>query len=327
MSKRILVSFLLAALGATATFAQGDADQKERAKAKEKAESEPLAPSVVEFPMTWGARSYLGVYLEEVTADRVKELNLPEERGAIVMKVIAGSPAEKAGLKENDVIVSFNGRRVDSVRELQRLLGETPEGRNVAIEVVRGGRTQTIAATLTKRSQEPPFYNFQGKLGEDFFKNNEEAMRRAEEALKRSQENLKGKSWGDFGNFNFVGPGQFMFFQGGRLGIGAESLTAQLGDYFGVKDGRGVLVTDVRENTPAANAGLKAGDVIIEVDGQKIDNLPALVTEIDKKPEGAVTLKVIRNRGEQTITVMLEKNERRSTIRPRARIMRMTSTV
>ena len=106
------------------------------------------------MPMGFNEGSYLGVYLEEVTPERAKELGLKEERGALVMKVVEGSPADKAGLKENDTIVSFNGRRVDSVREMQRMLGETPVGRNVTIEIVRGGSQQTISATLSKRSSD-----------------------------------------------------------------------------------------------------------------------------------------------------------------------------
>src|SRR5437868_14124714 len=84
------------------------------------------APFQDAFTYTFNAdSSYLGVFLEEVSSERAKELRLSEERGAIVMKVVEGSPAEKAGLKENDVIVGFNGRQVDSVRELQRLMRYT----------------------------------------------------------------------------------------------------------------------------------------------------------------------------------------------------------
>ncbi|HEY6329972.1 MAG TPA: PDZ domain-containing protein [Blastocatellia bacterium] len=91
---------------------------------------------------------YLGVYLEEVTPERKKELGLSEERGAIVMKVLKDSPADKAGLKENDVVVSFNGRRVDSVMELQRLFRETPPGRKVSVEIIRAGSPLTVTATM-----------------------------------------------------------------------------------------------------------------------------------------------------------------------------------
>ena len=172
---------------------QADASQKEE-KLKEKA---LLDTSPAVFGLEMGAGGYLGVYLEEVTSERTKELALQEERGAIVMKVVAGGPAEKAGLKENDVIVSFNGRRVDSVRELQRLLGETPADRNVQIEVVRGGSHQTLAATLTKRSLQsfkmnwPQLDDKSMKMNEEAFKHAEESMKHSQDAWKESQEKWK----------------------------------------------------------------------------------------------------------------------------------------
>src|SRR5215467_11929943 len=116
MLRRIsLVVLLITSLGAAAVAAAET--QKEKAKTKEQADKSQkekdkvwTEPSQGLFPVEVysGEGGYLGVYLEEVTSDRTKELGLTEERGAIVMKVVSASPAEKAGLKENDVIVSFN---------------------------------------------------------------------------------------------------------------------------------------------------------------------------------------------------------------------------
>lgn len=331
MLKRFyLISALVAALGAGAAVAAAVVDQKDKQKEKaasaeaqkkkeiekEKALLGPGSDSHAFFAMPFGEGSYLGVFLEEVTADRVKELGLSEERGAIVMKVVEGGPAEKAGLKENDVVVSFNGRRVDSVRELQRLLSETPAERAISIEVVRGGSHQTLNATLSKHSQE--FQLFRPELAD------KEAMRRAEADLKRSMETLKGEQEKfrlaprDFGNFNFVGPGQYSFFSGSRLGVGVESLTDQLAEYFGVKEGHGVLVAQVDENSAAAKAGLKAGDVIIAIDNEKVDNVNALVKAVSKKESGSVAVKILRNRSEQTINVTIEKRDQAPSTRRRA---------
>jgi C-terminal processing protease CtpA/Prc len=229
-----------------------------------------------------------------------------------VMKVVADSPAEKSGLKENDVIVSFNGRRVDSVRELQRLLNETPAERSVQIEVIRAGSRQTLATTLAKRSLQS-FRMLGPGFDEKFTKQNEESMKRAEESLKRSEEALKqyqGKLDAlprDFGDFAFVNPGEFAFFGGTRLGVSAESLTDQLAEFFGVKDSKGALVAAVEENGSAAKAGIKAGDVIIAVDNEKVDSVRALIKALSGKTEGTVAVKIVRNRAEQTINVTLEK--------------------
>jgi C-terminal processing protease CtpA/Prc len=132
-----------------------------------------------------------------------------------------------------------------------------------------------------------------------------EAFRKQyEEQMRQHQDEFKNMP--DFGNFTFVNPGGLTFFGGSRLGVSAESLTDQLADFFGVKDGKGVLVASVNENSAAARAGLKAGDVIIAVDDEKIDSINALVNSLAKK-EGAVNLKIIRNHAEQSVTVTLEK--------------------
>lgn len=356
MLKRFyLTSALVAALGAglavTAAVAQQKDKQKEKAASadaqkkkeleKEKGLLAPGAESRAFFAMPSGEGSYLGVFLEEVTPERVKDLGLSEERGAIVMKVVEGGPADKAGLKENDVVVSFNARRVDSVRELQRLLSETPAERAISIEVIRGGSHQTMNATLSKRSQE--FHFMRPELAdkeamsraEEGFKRSyellksdqdKEAARRAEEEFKRSLESFKmdqGK-WKafppDFGNFAFVAPGQYSFFSGSRLGVSVESLTDQLAEFFGVKDGHGVLVSQVDENSAAAKAGLKAGDVIIAIDNERVDGVNDLVKALSKKEAGSVAVKILRNRVEQTVNVTVEKREQLPSTRRRASI-------
>ena len=322
MLRRIsLITLLTVALGA-GVVAAGSAVQKDKAKTKDQIESKEQkdkdksvldsSPGLFALELGAGEGGYLGVYLEEVTPDRAKELNLKEERGAIVMKVVTDSPADKSGLKENDVIVSFNGRRVDSVRELQRLLNETPADRSVQIEVIRAGSRQTLATTLAKRSLQS-FKMLGPGFDEKFTKQNEEAMKRAQESFKKSEEAFKQEKWDtlprDFGDFTFVNPGEFSFFGGTRLGISAESLTDQLAEFFGVKDGKGVLVAAVEENGSAAKAGIKAGDVIIGVDNEKVDSVRALVKAFSSKTEGAVAVKIIRNRVEQTINVSIEKRE------------------
>lgn len=322
MLRRIsLIILLTVALGAGVVIA-GNVVQKDKAKSKDQVESKDkekdkslfdASPGMLALELGAGEGGYLGVYLEEVTPERTKELNLKEERGAIVMKVVADSPAEKSGLKENDVIVSFNGRRVDSVRELQRLLNETPADRAIQLEVIRAGSRQTLATTLAKRSLQG-FRMLGPGFDEKFTKQNEEAMKRAQESIKRSEDAFKqnqGK-WDalrGFGDFSFVNPGEFAFFGGTRLGISAESLTDQLAEFFGVKDSKGVLVAAVEENGSAARAGIKAGDVIIAVDNEHVDSVKALVKALSGKTEGTVAVKIVRNHAEQTINVTIEKRE------------------
>ncbi|HYP25755.1 MAG TPA: PDZ domain-containing protein [Blastocatellia bacterium] len=347
MSRRIyLIALLISALSVGAGAAQSASAQKEKVKEKEAKEKEAkekskqkekvesrafaaTAPEAFAFQMGGGERSYLGVFLEEVTADRMKELNLSEERGAVVMKVSEGSPAQKAGMKENDVIISFNGRRVDTVREVQRLLSETPPGRTVTFDVLRGGAQQTLTATVTKRTPEVGFFGRGANLNGEYFKLNQDKLRAELEAARRNQrlteqqrkelEEKYRKGFENFGNFNFVYPGAAGRFRGTRIGITAEPLTGQLAEYFGVKGGRGVLVTEVQNDRPAAKAGLKAGDVITAIDGKPIENVSGLVTVITEK-EGPVVLTIIRNQAEQSVTVNIEKRETRPAVRRRANL-------
>jgi S1-C subfamily serine protease len=300
---------LIAALGLSMAYVEVTAGQKDKEKDKYKLDGEA---SVFSFPLSLGEGSYLGVYLEEVTPERLKELGLKEERGAVVMKVVGASPADKAGLKENDVIVSFNGRRVESVRELQRLLNETPAGRSVTFEVIRGGNQQTFTATLSKRSPGAFFVTPDGSL---------EANRRWADRFKERHRDLEERlkrDLPDFGSFNFSFPRAFGTFRGSRLGVTVETLSDQLAEYFGVKGRQGLLITEVMDNTPASKAGLKAGDVIVAVDNNAIESLNTLINALDNKDEGPVALAIVRNRAEQTITVTLEKRETRPATRRRA---------
>jgi serine protease Do len=320
----VIFSFIFLTL-VNAVLAQEAATTQDKEKAKEKSKEKEWAvvsPELAPLRFSFGSDGYLGIYLEEVTPEKKKDLNLQEERGAVIMKVAEGSPAEKAGLKENDVIISFNSRRVDTVRELQRLLGETPAGRSVTFEVVRGGSTQTLTATLSKRASTYKFFDgnnnafnlAQGQLSELTRERAEEVRKRNKElqGLQGKMKGLQSKGFGSFPmprefgsyNFNLFGP-----LGGLRLGASVQSLTEQLGSYFGVKDGQGVLVTEVASDGAAEKAGLKAGDVIIEIDDQKIKDINDLMSVLAKKEEGQVVLKVLRNRDDKKLTLTLEKRE------------------
>jgi S1-C subfamily serine protease len=226
-------------------------------------------------------QSWLGVRLEDVTADKVGELKLPGEYGAIVTHVGEDSPADKAGLKENDVVLEFAGDRVRSVAQLKRLIRETPQGRNVTLKVSHDGQTRTANVALAAR---------QGGLAGPHIE-----MPELPE-IPRIQ-------LPDF-YFNFSSP---------RLGISPGELTPQLAEYFGVKTGKGVLVREIEPGTPADKAGLKAGDCIVRVDtkptGSVGDLHSALANEAQESADGKreVELTLVRDRHEQKVKVELER--------------------
>jgi serine protease Do len=219
-----------------------------------------------------------GVRLRDVTAEDVKDLKLPGEYGAVVKEVEEDSPAAKAGLKTDDVIIGFAGERVWSAAELSRLIRETPPGRKVSLEISRTGAKQAVAVTFEAQEAESLPFNME--------------LPRMEMPMARP-------------NFNFD-----LFFAGKpRLGVYVDDLTPQLAEYFGVREGKGVLVREVMPDTPAQKAGLKAGDCIVKVGDTPVKTVDDLQEALAKaEPENdQYTLTIVRDRHEQTVNVRIEK--------------------
>ena len=227
-----------------------------------------------------GDRGWLGVTIAEVTADKAKELKLPAARGVILSSLEADGPAAKAGLKANDVITEFNGQRVEGTLQFRRLIRETPGGRTVQLTFWRDGRAQSVSVELGA---------FPDKLvGHGF----------GPKEFKFEMPEFGGKLFG-----------HDVFLQHGpRLGIDAEDLSGQLGSYFGAPDGEGVLVRDVTSGTPAEKAGLKAGDVIIKIDGERVRTVHELREKMRAKRENkTVSVSVIRKGTEMSFNVEVEQ--------------------
>ncbi|MFZ3331138.1 MAG: PDZ domain-containing protein [Candidatus Acidiferrales bacterium] len=227
---------------------------------------------------------WLGVEIGEVTAEKAKDLKLSAVRGVVVMDVEPSSPAAKAGLKDNDVIMQYDGQTVEGTVQFRRLVRETPAGRTVTLETSRNGVTQNISVDLGDRSA-------------FFEKKMKGKMRDFDNALAFSMPNP---------DFSFSMP--VMEGRSPLLGIGAEDLSGQLGNYFGVPDGTGILVREVRPGMAAEKAGLKAGDVIIKVDGKPVHTLADLRTQLrDKTDQKSVNLGILRKGAEMKVTVTIEK--------------------
>ncbi len=231
------------------------------------------------------ATGWLGIGIADVNAERVKELKLPEERGVVVTRVEKDSPAEKTGLKENDVIMEYSGHRVESTMQLRRLVRETPAGRTVTLGIYRAGQKLNLTATVGERPE--PF----GTL----------RMRRFEMPEIRVPEF-------DF-NFDFDGRG--LWWSRPRLGVEVESLSDQLAEFFGVKEGEGVLVRRVEKGSAAEKAGIRAGDVITKVEGEKISSPGELRQAMhENRDKKSVSIALVRNRAVTTVTVEMEKPQR-----------------
>lgn len=280
------------------------------ALAQQAAPAPPVAPAPPDAPdappaaftMFLGGGSFLGVHAENINKDNMARYGMREARGVAITQVVKDSPAEKAGLRKDDVIVRFEGDSVTSVRKLTRLVSEVAPDQTVKLGISRGGSEQEVAVTIAKRDDSVNTFQELEKL--EGWRDLEElkALKGLDKMKEFHGELLPGGNWNWQG-----GPGEDgMIFAVGnhrRIGISTMQLTKQLADYFGIADGQGVLVTSVGDDTPAAKAGLKAGDVITAIDGEKIDGAGDLARGINKKKEGDVTLTVIRNKSQRSVTV------------------------
>jgi serine protease Do len=239
--------------------------------------------------------SWLGVETQEVTAERAKELKLSAERGVIIGKVLEESPAAKAGLKDGDVVTEINGQRVEGTVQFRRMIRETPAGRSLQLTVWRDGRSETITATLGKMQENhkrlmgamPQVFNFRIPDIPEF----------------APVPGVPSIEW-DNGNLLMNRP---------RLGIDAEDLGGQLGSYFGAPDGEGVLVREVNKGSAAEKAGLKAGDVITSLNGERIHGLAELRSKLAAGSDGKTAkLGVLRNKSALTLDVEIPASKHKT---------------
>jgi C-terminal processing protease CtpA/Prc len=293
-----------------------------------------------------GTGSYLGVLTQEVTKDNFAKLGLREVRGVVVEKVADNSPAAAAGIQAGDVIVKINGEEITSGRKLTRLIGEIDPDHQAKVTVLRNGSEREVTATLAKRpgfkmgqgNFKFDMPDLKG-LGDSLKGLQEMPMFKGDFNMPdlKALEDLPGKLQGleklkdlpklndfhfdfkNFSEFKNLPQGDFMFQlpdgadgkgfiwrpgEGRAIGVGITQLTKQLATHFGV-DG-GALVDNVRENSPAAKAGLKAGDIIVEADGKAVTNQFDLINTINNKKDGSVQLTVVRDGKRQTISVTPE---------------------
>ncbi|MFI5058907.1 MAG: PDZ domain-containing protein [Candidatus Acidiferrales bacterium] len=232
--------------------------------------------------------SWLGVETREVSSEKAKDLKLPAERGVVLERIVPGSPAAKAGLKENDVATEINGQRVEGVAQFRRMIREIPAGRSVQLTVWRDGRAQTLNVTLGKAEDRHGEWM---KAAPGTFAFHVPEIPDTVE--------IPGIPEMDWGGMLFPGMRP-------RLGIDAEDLSGQLGAFFGVPDGEGVLVREVNPGSPAEKAGVKAGDVITKIDDERVRSIGDLHAKLAAMHDDkSLKLGILRNRSEVNLTVEL----------------------
>lgn len=219
-------------------------------------------------------RGYLGVGVVELTDERVQALKLKDDQGVEVKRVEDNSPAARAGLKNNDVILEVNGKSIDGLETFLSMIGETQPGTKIHLTIWREGAKKTLAATLDSRPDN--LFYFSGP-----------------EPLNPPAPPMPPAPFGNgFPGLPADSP---------KVGFEGEPVYGQLADFFGVK--QGVLVRSVNPDTPASHAGLKAGDVVTKVNGTPVTNPREITGLVRTGGKKEISFTVVRGKKEMTLKV------------------------
>ena len=257
-------------------------------------------------PPARGGQGYLGVDVRDVTEDQLPALKLKEARGAEIVLVDHDAPAGKVGLREHDVILRMNGQAIDGEEQIRRTLRESPPGTPLTLLVSRDGQQMTVTTQTANR---------------------EEVERQAWEQHLTVPEPLPpGEIEGSIyftapaspappvrGGNSFLGP---TLMNPSYTGAMLETMSKQLADFFGVPGGAGLLVRNVEANSPAAIAGMRAGDVVVRANAKSVANSADWTKAIKDSHGRPLTVVVLRDKKEQTLTLTPDSKRRSSLQQP-----------
>src|SRR5271166_4679626 len=235
--------------------------------------------------------SYLGVHIDELTPQTASALKLSDTSGALIAYVDQDGPACRAGLKSNDVVVGFNGSKVQNPEQFQDLIHATPAGKTVSLTVVRNGQKKDISATLGAWPNPMAHAQSFAPLPPRVY----------------AGPAMAGPVIPDIDVPSFIALAS-------RHGVVVENLCPQLSDYFGVPHGQGVLVRSVEKGSPADAAGLKAGDVIVKVNNEIVHDMADWRRAMHVRA-GKIPLAVVREKHEQTVVINLPASRETSELK------------
>lgn len=242
-----------------------------------------------------GDNIMLGILMSELTDKDKDKLKIPG--GAKIIDVVEGSSAEKAGLKKGDVVVNFDGQKIETAHQLNDLAEAIDEERDVKLSVVRDGKEINFTVPLKKMENKNYSYSFGGDDDFDWFEGDDGNVvwSSDDDDNKIIIKKFPGHS------LRFLGENSG---KGGFLGIEAHNISDQMLDYFEVK--YGVLIEKVLDDSPAEKAGLKAGDVIISIEGRKIEDYSDLIRTLNYyNPKEKIAVKYMRKGSEKNTKVVL----------------------
>jgi S1-C subfamily serine protease len=235
------------------------------------------------------AQGYLGVDLRDVTADRLEALKLKEVRGAEIIMVDHDAPAGKAGLREHDVLLRINGQVLEGEEQTRRILRESPPGTTIVLLVSRDGQQMTVTTQTANR--------------EEVERNAWERHLTVPEPALVAPDGMGVDLFGDVplvGSPPARGNGLLgvTVLSSSYTGATLETISTQLAEFFG---GAGLLVRSVEASSPAATAGLRAGDVVVRVNARTVTSSGDWTRVIRENQGRQLTVVVLRERREQTL--------------------------
>lgn len=251
----------------------------------------PPATSVVYY----GQSSWLGVSIADLSAAQAHAMGLASPNGALVKDVVPDSPAAKAGIEAGDVIVAFRGRPVIGVRQLSRLVRETPVHRTVAVRVVRARQPRTLRVTLAAANAAVNGAWLGGRGAEAFaFHMPPMPQIRVRIPPMPPMPPVPAMSQMDF-HFAFTPQAAV------ELGMSVENIPGQLAHYFGDAADHAVLVRRVAPGSAAQHAGLHAGDLIVAVGGDAVSSSQSLAAALERHASHRFAITVLRHRRRLTL--------------------------
>lgn len=231
-----------------------------------------------------GGSSYLGVDIDDVSAERLSALKLKEEHGAEITMVDQDAPAGKAGLHEHDVIISVNGTAIEGTAQLRRIIKETPPSRVVDLGISRDGQPLNIKVQLADRHKSMAW------------------------EPKNTADLPKVTPIPSMPDFDLP-VSVVIVHSSQRSGLMIENISPQLGDFFGVKGSNGVLVRSIEKGSRGEKAGFRAGDVIVKVNGKMIHDTSDFTHVLRATSGSSASVTVIREKKEQNLTLTLPEKK------------------
>jgi serine protease Do len=246
-----------------------------------------------------GSQSYLGVDLKDVSDDQVSALKLKDSRGAEITRVDHDGPAGKMGLREHDVVIQMNGVAIEGEEHIRRMLSATPPGHTIVLLISRDGQQLSMTAQMADRSVVER-QAWEQHFGTPPPQAPATALPSDEASAAGSVAPSNGSAPASRYSKSFIGS---LLSSPTYTGVMLERLGPQLATFFGVPTGTGLLVRNVETNSPAAMAGLRAGDVVLRADSKNVGSMSDWARAVKEAKGRPVSVVVLRDR--QQITMVL----------------------